>query len=177
MSGRSMYWKVEYRRLHRGPKVKKGDWRRYGFINNATAGFSDLPCHITAITVENEHRNCFNNISGWGWLDRSQFLVICFNGDEWYYWGLGARIAAVLTCFGGTGQKPAATLSDVRLWRFSRRIEVNRSNITKARQYYQIGCTPANPPAYSRALQAIKKPIILSLVLQPLYQRDFKSWC
>jgi len=53
-----------------------------------------------------------------------------------------------------------ATLSDVRLWAEltdGRRIE-GESNITKAGgSIVKIGCTPANPPALPKALQAIQE--------------------
>jgi len=58
------------------------------------------------------------------------------------------------------GQVLPATLSDVRLWAQlvdGRRIE-GESNITKAGgSITKIGCTPANPPALPKALQAIQE--------------------
>jgi uncharacterized cofD-like protein len=58
------------------------------------------------------------------------------------------------------GQVLPATLSDVRLWAEltdGRRIE-GESNITKAGgSIVKIGCTPANPPALPKALQAIQE--------------------
>ncbi len=58
------------------------------------------------------------------------------------------------------GQVLPATLSDVRLWAEladGRRIE-GESNITKAGgSIVRIGCSPPNPPALPKALQAIKE--------------------
>jgi uncharacterized cofD-like protein len=57
------------------------------------------------------------------------------------------------------GQVLPATLSDIHLWAKlsdGRRIE-GESHITAAKgQIYQIGCTPANPPALPAVLEAIK---------------------
>lgn len=58
------------------------------------------------------------------------------------------------------GQVLPATLSDVRLWaelEDGRRIE-GESSITEANgKIVRIGCTPANPPALPRALEALYK--------------------
>jgi uncharacterized cofD-like protein len=58
------------------------------------------------------------------------------------------------------GQVLPATLSDVRLWaelEDGRRIE-GESSITEAQgKIVRIGCTPANPPALPRALEALCK--------------------
>lgn len=73
---------------------------------------------------------------------------------------LEQAIAASSDVLAVQGQVLPATLSDVRLWADladGRRIE-GESNITKAEgSIIKIGCTPANPPALPRVLQAIQE--------------------
>lgn len=73
---------------------------------------------------------------------------------------LEQAIAASSDVLAVQGQVLPATLSDVRLWADladGRRIE-GESNISKAGgSIIKIGCTPANPPALPRVLQAIKE--------------------
>lgn len=73
---------------------------------------------------------------------------------------LEQAIAASSDVLAVQGKVLPATLSDVRLWADladGRRIE-GESNITKAGgSIIKIGCTPANPPALPRVLQAIKE--------------------
>jgi uncharacterized cofD-like protein len=73
---------------------------------------------------------------------------------------LERAIAASSKVLAVRGQVLPATLSDVRLWAEladGRRIE-GESRITKAQgQIVKIGCTPANPPALPKALQAIRE--------------------
>lgn len=72
---------------------------------------------------------------------------------------LERAIAASSQVLAVRGQVLPATLSDVRLWAEladGRRIE-GESNITKALgSILKIGCTPANPPALPKVLQAIQ---------------------
>jgi uncharacterized cofD-like protein len=71
---------------------------------------------------------------------------------------LERAIAASSKVLAVRGQVLPSTLSDVRLWAEladGRRIE-GESNITDAQgKIVRIGCTPANPPALPKALQAI----------------------
>ncbi|MBW4638866.1 MAG: YvcK family protein [Gloeocapsa sp. UFS-A4-WI-NPMV-4B04] len=73
---------------------------------------------------------------------------------------LEQAIAASSDVLAVQGKVLPATLSDVRLWADladGRRIE-GESNITKAGgSIIKIGCTPANPPALPRVIQAIKE--------------------
>lgn len=73
---------------------------------------------------------------------------------------LEQAIAASSDVLAVQGQVLPATLSDVRLWADladGRRIE-GESNITKAEgSIIKIGCTPENPPALPRVLQAIQE--------------------
>ncbi len=73
---------------------------------------------------------------------------------------LEQAIAASSDVLAVQGQVLPATLSDVRLWADladGRRIE-GESNITKAEgSIVKIGCTPENPPALPRVLQAIQE--------------------
>ena len=73
---------------------------------------------------------------------------------------LERAIAASSNVLAVRGQVLPATLSDMRLWAEladGRRIE-GESNITKAGGIIaRIGCTPPNPPALPRALQAIQE--------------------
>jgi uncharacterized cofD-like protein len=73
---------------------------------------------------------------------------------------LEQAIAASSDVLAVQGQVLPATLSDVRLWADladGRRIE-GESNITKAGgSIVKIGCTPPNPPALPRVLQAIQE--------------------
>lgn len=70
------------------------------------------------------------------------------------------------------GQVLPSTLSDMRLWAEladGRRIE-GESNITKANgKIVQIGCTPANPPALPKAIQAIQEADYLIIGPGSLY--------
>ncbi|WNZ24997.1 YvcK family protein [Leptolyngbya sp. NK1-12] len=70
------------------------------------------------------------------------------------------------------GQVLPATLSDMRLWAEladGRRIE-GESNITEARgKIVRIGCTPANPPALPKAIQAIQEADYLVIGPGSLY--------
>jgi uncharacterized cofD-like protein len=70
------------------------------------------------------------------------------------------------------GQVLPATLSDMRLWaelEDGRRIE-GESNITEAKgKIVQIGCTPANPPALPKAIQAIQEADYLIIGPGSLY--------
>jgi uncharacterized cofD-like protein len=72
---------------------------------------------------------------------------------------LEQAIAASSQVLAVRGQVLPATLSDVRLWAEltdGRRIE-GESKITEAKgKIVRIGCTPANPPALPKALQAIR---------------------
>ncbi len=73
---------------------------------------------------------------------------------------LEQAIAASSQVLAIRGRVLPATLSDVRLWAElddGRRIE-GESNITEAQgNIVRIGCTPANPPALPRAVQAIRE--------------------
>lgn len=73
---------------------------------------------------------------------------------------LERAIAASSKVLAVRGRVLPATLSDVRLWAElddGRRIE-GESNITEAEgNIIKIGCTPANPPALPKALQAIRE--------------------
>jgi uncharacterized cofD-like protein len=73
---------------------------------------------------------------------------------------LEQAIAASSDVLAVRGQVLPATLSDVRLWAElgdGRRIE-GESNITAAGgSIVKMGCTPSNPPALPRALQAIQE--------------------
>ena len=73
---------------------------------------------------------------------------------------LEQAIAASSKVLAVRGQVLPATLSDVRLWADladGRRIE-GESNITAAGgNIVKIGCTPSNPPALPKALQAIQE--------------------
>jgi uncharacterized cofD-like protein len=70
------------------------------------------------------------------------------------------------------GQVLPATLTDVHLWAEladGRRIE-GESNITEAKgKIVQIGCTPANPPALPKAIQAIQEADYLIMGPGSLY--------
>lgn len=69
-------------------------------------------------------------------------------------------IAASSKVLAVRGQVLPSTLSDMRLWAEladGRRIE-GESNITEAQgKIVQIGCTPANPPALPKAIQALQE--------------------
>ncbi|HEY9639570.1 MAG TPA: gluconeogenesis factor YvcK family protein [Coleofasciculaceae cyanobacterium] len=71
---------------------------------------------------------------------------------------LEQAIAASSKVLAIRGQVLPSTLTDMRLWAIlsdGRRIE-GESNITKAQgKIVKIGCTPANPPALPKAVQAI----------------------
>jgi uncharacterized cofD-like protein len=73
---------------------------------------------------------------------------------------LERAIAASSSVLAVRGQVLPSTLSDMRLWAEltdGRRIE-GESNITEANgKIRRIGCTPANPPALPKALQAIEE--------------------
>ncbi len=73
---------------------------------------------------------------------------------------LERAVAASSKVLAVRGQVLPATLSDVRLWAEltdGRRIE-GESHITEANgSIVKIGCTPANPPALPKALQAIRE--------------------
>lgn len=85
---------------------------------------------------------------------------------------LEQAIAASSQVLAIRGQVFPATLSDVSLWAKladGRRIE-GESNITKADgTILSIGCTPANPPALPRALQAIREADFIILGPGSLY--------
>lgn len=73
---------------------------------------------------------------------------------------LERAIAAISQVLAVRGQVLPATLTDMRLWAEladGRRIE-GESNITEAGgKIVRIGCTPNNPPALPRAIQAIRE--------------------
>ena len=73
---------------------------------------------------------------------------------------LERAVAASSKVLAVRGQVLPATLSDVHLWAEladGRRIE-GESNITEARgKIVKVGCTPENPPALPKVLQAIKE--------------------
>lgn len=73
---------------------------------------------------------------------------------------LEQAIAASSRVLAVRGQVLPATLSDVQLWaemEDGRRVE-GESNIAKARgKVMRVGCTPANPPALPKVLQAIQE--------------------
>jgi uncharacterized cofD-like protein len=81
-------------------------------------------------------------------------------------------IAASSKVLAVRGQVLPATLSDMRLWAElddGRRIE-GESNITEAKgKIVQIGCTPANPPALPKAIQAIREADYLIIGPGSLY--------
>ncbi|NJK37804.1 MAG: YvcK family protein [Oscillatoriales cyanobacterium RM1_1_9] len=85
---------------------------------------------------------------------------------------LERAIAASSKVLAIRGQVLPATLSDVHLWAEladGRRIQ-GESSITEANgQILQIGCTPANPPALPRALQAIQAADLIIIGPGSLY--------
>jgi uncharacterized cofD-like protein len=85
---------------------------------------------------------------------------------------LEQAIAASSKVLAIRGQVLPATLSDVHLWAEladGRRIE-GESNITEAKgKIVRVGCTPANPPALPRAIQAIQEADYLIMGPGSLY--------
>ncbi|MEB3360049.1 MAG: gluconeogenesis factor YvcK family protein [Synechococcales bacterium] len=85
---------------------------------------------------------------------------------------LEQAIAASSKVLAVRGQVLPATLSDVRLWAKladGRRIE-GESKITEAAgKIVQIGCTPENPPALPKALQAIQEADYIIIAPGSLY--------
>jgi uncharacterized cofD-like protein len=85
---------------------------------------------------------------------------------------LERAIAASSKVLAIRGQVLPSTLSDMRLWAEladGRRIE-GESNITEAKgKIIQLGCTPANPPALPKAIQAIQEADYLIIGPGSLY--------
>ncbi|MBW4467846.1 MAG: YvcK family protein [Pegethrix bostrychoides GSE-TBD4-15B] len=85
---------------------------------------------------------------------------------------LEQAIAASSKVLAIRGQVLPATLSDVHLWAEladGRRIE-GESNITEAKgKIVRVGCTPANPPALPKAVQAIQEADYLIIGPGSLY--------
>ncbi|MGF1498001.1 MAG: uridine diphosphate-N-acetylglucosamine-binding protein YvcK [Elainellaceae cyanobacterium] len=85
---------------------------------------------------------------------------------------LEQAIAASSKVLAVRGQVLPATLSDVRLWARladGRRIE-GESNITQAAgKIVELGCTPKNPPALPKALQAIQEADYIVIAPGSLY--------